>query len=60
MKIKNKITPITVCKNKTYTTDYYEDLKAKNKEREEKEKNKVRNICAIIILCTIVLIAICV
>ena len=42
-----------------YTTDYYEDLKRRNKEKEKKEKKNVGTMCALFIFSIIVIVAIC-
>lgn len=50
-----KITPNI---NKNKSTEYYEDLKYRNKENDEKLKKKVRNICFGFIITVIILVAI--
>ena len=57
--VRVKVSPSLDSSRKGYTTDYYEDLKQKNKDRDEKEKKIVRNVCMVFIICIIIIIAIC-
>ena len=52
-----KVAPLHINKNKS--AEYYNHVKQRNKENDEKCKKKTRNICLCVIVTIIIIVALC-